>query len=282
MVASDGTVPALEKLDYFPEGNNLNLVFHVIPGQRFEPAKITPKYQGGSFNLVFVIGVSNLNALGGVYNNNSQIFSGVTMVNVDNDPANSQFGSINLVDPEAGTLSEMVLNLVKYLNIPMDQDIASNILNGIYSATSNLTTNVKPGTFMAVGQAMQAGGKLISEGGMSSQPSAVSSQTPIQPQLQVQPQPQVQPEPQIQPQLQPQPEAQSTPLNQIFGFPVQAEDQPSIVTPQTVDSTQVAPPPAPSAEERPMGEQVYSSSPEVQNPDPDWLTPKVYKGGNLG
>ena len=43
VAASDNTVPALEKLDWSAENNNLNLVFHVLPGQTFQPSRIIPK-----------------------------------------------------------------------------------------------------------------------------------------------------------------------------------------------------------------------------------------------
>src|SRR5258708_23720155 len=42
----------------------------------------------------------------------------------------------------------------------LDQDVASNIVAGIYDATSNLTQNVKANTFSVLGAALQAGGKL--------------------------------------------------------------------------------------------------------------------------
>ena len=38
-----------------------------------------------------------------------------------------------------------------------------------------------------------------------------------------------------------------------------------------------------SPEERPMGEFATSPSPEIEStPTPDWLVPKIFKGGNLG
>jgi hypothetical protein len=41
--------------------------------------------------------------------------------------------------------------------------------------------------------------------------------------------------------------------------------------------------PQSSPEEQPAGEAVMSSNPEVEaNPTPDWLVPKIFKGGSLG
>lgn len=292
VVASDGSVPALEKLDWFPEGENLNLVFHVLPGQKFEPKRIVPKVSGGSgFDMTFVIGSSTLEGLGALYTSNTQAFGG-KVINIDNSGNNTKYGSLALVDPEAVTLSEMIASVLQGLGLPFDTDIASNILAGIYGSTQNLTVGVKADTFILAGQMMQFGGKI---------PGAPAGVTPIQ-SVPPQPTPAVQPQAAQPSQPQVQPSAPSTPaqeynqnfppLNQVFGFPVQPEPTavPAPVVPQATTDNFTVPPvintqpqaQVPSSEERPMGEYAGSSNPEISNPDPDWLTPKVYKGTNIG
>lgn len=285
VVASDGTVPALDKLDWFPEGQNLNLVFHVLPGQQFQPSQITPKYQGGAFSTIFVIGANTLTDLGPIYSQNTQVFSNVSIINIDNSANNSQFGQVNLIDPNASSISEIVYQILPQLGAPIDQDISTNVLTGIYDVTSNLTVNVKPGAFIVVGQAMQNGGKLAQTPG----------QAPI---------PQTQPQPQmsqpIAPQAAPVPSAPQTMsgnaplidsnnLPQWLNFPTTTQpiqQSPSSVIQSPMDQFSspamvATPQPVQSAEERPQGEQAYSGNPEMDNPAPDWLTPKIFKGGNL-
>lgn len=252
VVAADGTVPALEKLDWFPEGQNLNLVFHVMPGQTFEPRRIVPNYKGGSFNMVFVIGASSLTALGALYTANQSVFSGVPIINIDNDSASSQFGQVNIIDA-VPTVSEMLVQIIPALGLQLDADTASNLLAGIYDATQNLTQNSGPDTFIAVGMAMQSGGKM---------PQSAAPVSNI--------------EPSAQPAF--------PPLNQVFGFPAQPDQAQSVnnVVPQETASIavnsvaeQVSP------EERPNNEQMSGGSPEILNPDPNWLTPKIFKGGSV-
>lgn len=302
VVAADGSVPSLEKLDWFPEGENLNLVFHVLPGQKFEPKRIVPKVSGsGGFDLAFVVGASALESLGSVYSLNKEILSGLRIVNIDNSGNNTKFGTLALVDPEAGTLSEMVAQVIQGLGLPFDSDSASNILAGIYESTQNLTTNVKPDTFISVGVAMQSGGKAPSP---TQQP-----QMSAQPQLQATPQPTTPAQEYAQ---------NFPPLNQVFGFPVTPQapaPQPQTPANAGLDTPPVfANPPAssgfnnpsdsgfgnpqgsdnftvpqvvgsdsaPSPEEQPATEYATTPTPEVVNPEPDWLTPKVYKGTNIG
>ncbi|MBI3485876.1 hypothetical protein HY025_02920 [Candidatus Daviesbacteria bacterium] len=235
VVAEDGTVPALEKLDWFPEGNNLNLVFHVLPGQIFSPAKVTPQYQASSASgLMFVIGASNLTDLGSIYASNQTSFSNLTIVNIDNNPANANFGQLNLVDPNA-SLSEIINQVLDNLGLSKAGDISSNILTGIYSVTANMSSNLTPDTFMAVGQAMQAGGKI-----------PVSGAQPVQT----------------------EPAAQA-----VATFDYKQFIQPAPATPQPVLPQEqfIVPPVVGSNEQTPQ-----------EQPAPDWLTPKVYKGGSLG
>jgi hypothetical protein len=185
------TVPSLEKLDWYPEGSALNLVFHVVPGQRFEPTNVSYAHETSGFDLIITVDADSLDDLGQIYLRNAALFSKSTILNIDNDSVNSQFGNINIVDSQASSISEMTLTVLKNLNLEMDSDIASNLLAGIYDATANLTQRVSPDTFVAVAAAMQSGGKLP-EGGVansmqsdqssveSSQPSAIQAEQVVE------------------------------------------------------------------------------------------------------
>lgn len=214
VASTGGTIPALEKLDWFAENNNLNLVFHVIPGQTFQPTKIVPKYQGSGFNLIFVLGAANLDSLGSIYKMHAQSFSGVHIVNIDNQN-NSQFGQTNVVDINASSVCEVLAQVLIDLGINVDADTSTNLLAGIFTATGNLTSDkVNADTFQIVANCLKAGGKKP-------------------------------------------------------GQQVQAPTQPEL--------SNFIQPNAPSPEERPMQEAVVSETIE-----PEWLTPKIFKGSNLG
>lgn len=228
VASSDGTVPALEKLDWFAENNNLNLVFHVLPGQTFQPAKIIPRYQGSGFDLIFVVGAANLNALGNVYTQNQNAFSGTHIVNIDTQTSNSSFGQTNVVDSNASSASEVVVNLISDLGYSLDADKASNLLTGIFDATNNLLdAKVTADTYMAVANCLRVGGK---------KPTSVVSTS------------------------------QATQTNYDLSALM-----PKIVQPQAQSILQ------PSPEERPAEEGVISETVE-----PEWLTPKIFKGTSIG
>lgn len=271
VVDQNGLIPSLEKLDWYPENGNLNLVFHVVPGQKFAPTNIASSNQGSNVDLVFVLGTSTLTDLGNVYSQNSAQIHKFPIINIDNGASNTSFGQYNVVDPNASSISEMILNIFPSLGLSPDSDIASNLMAGIYDGTANLTQKVTPDTFMALASIMNAGGKVI----QTVNPQGTQAGFDLTQMMQNQPAP--------QPQAQP-----------FFNQPTVTE-QPAdnFTTPQVINTTQTSA----SKEEVPSGEFATTrgpegtefitggatqSSPENVTPAPDWLTPKIFKGGGLG
>lgn len=241
----EGALP-LEKMDYQASGSDLKLIFRVKPGQKFEPTFITPQYEGGKFDLIFVIGAQNLQSLGNLYQNNQAVFSQTHLVNIDNQ-ANSQFGTTNVVDPQSSSLSEIMGQVLPSLQLPIETDISSNILSGIFEATNNLQSpNVGAETYEIVAQSLKAGGQKPSE---VSQPQPAPAPTSAPAGFDLSKLQTITPEPV-------KPEATSAPLGGA------KEQQPEYQS---------------SPEEMPSGEAATSGEPEL-----DWLTPKIYKGGNVG
>ncbi|MEK7616993.1 MAG: hypothetical protein AAB414_02980 [Patescibacteria group bacterium] len=248
VASSDNTVPALEKLDWYAQNGNLNLVFHVLPGQTFQPAKIVPHYQGSGFDVIFVIGAANLNTLGNIYSQNQQAFSGTHIVNISQDGTNTGFGQTNILDTQASSISEVVVNLFGDLGFNLDQDSASNLLAGIFDATVNLTdAKTAAETYMAVATCLRVGGRKPSIA-MGVGPSGIAG-----------------PQPDLSALLPKEPVLQS--IGEFTTPPVVSvgDDYISAVSGQ------------PSPEERPLEEGVVTETPE-----PDWLTPKIFKGSSLG
>lgn len=288
VVDQNGLVPALERLDWYPEGQNLNLVFHINPNQKFEPTEIAARYDNAGINLFVLIGCTNLSDLGPIYQQNADKFSQAPIVNIDNNISNAKFGWTNVIDVQAASVSEMMVTILSSLGLLIDADIASNILAGIYNATNNLTSKVNSDTFMAAALAMQSGGKLPPIAAQTSSMPVVEPQA--QPFVQM---PQSPPPSATGPTSEPvNPTPSGFDLSKIFGIPPTAlgTEQPLQTDPSTpqIDNPQQVPRQSQSVdqslshEEVPTGEVVSSTEAETQNPAPDWLVPKVFKGGSLG
>ncbi|MFV1858151.1 MAG: bifunctional oligoribonuclease/PAP phosphatase NrnA [Anaerolineales bacterium] len=62
-------------------------------------------------------------------------------LNFDHHPSNTQFGEINLVDPGAASTTVVLYRLFPELKLPLDIDIASNLLLGLITDTLGFRTN---------------------------------------------------------------------------------------------------------------------------------------------
>jgi hypothetical protein len=306
VATSEGTVPALEKLDWYAQEGNLNLVFHTMPGQSFQPKSVYPKggaavSGSGNFDLVFVIGSSTPANLGNVYNQNPTLFS-TNVVNIDNSTSNTSFGQPNIVDGGVSSVSEMMTEIIPALALPFDRDIATNLLAGIFEVTENLTNpQVGPDTYTAVGNCVRVGGQKPMGGGQPTVNTATVSgfQTPF-----ANSQPSPTPPSSAQPMMDfsafmqpagsqpisPAPAPAMSEMPQAFAASNNKPEETFTVPPVAAvlpnEAVQATPAPvAPespksyqsSPEERPAGERVVTDSPE-----PGWLTPKVFKGTSVG
>lgn len=254
VVDESGKVTSLEKLDWYPEGRNLNLVFHVLSGQTFEPKSISTMRQGSEYDLVVIVGAATPANLGELFIQNGELFYKATKVNIDNSSNNSLFGQINIVDTGETSLSQMMFQIMSGLGLPFTADSATNIISGILSATHNLQNNTNSETFLAIGSAMQVGGKM-SPSNVSAPATDIESNSIIHPRKEA--------------------------SNGNVTVHVPAVNAPTI-NPDPTPSKEVTETQNPPAQEEiPLEEQATSTTPEGVTPTPDWLTPKVYKGRSV-
>jgi hypothetical protein len=284
-----GRVPSLEKLDYFVEGSNLNLVFNVLPGQTFAPTAITPRYQGAGYDVIFTIGSASLIDLGNIYSANASIFQGPHIVNIDNETDNVTFGKTNVVDSSASSLSEIMTEVITTLGLPFDGDMGSNLLTGIFSATANLQNErVSADTYLVVSTCLRVGGKKpngLEMGQPTGQgldlsafmPPTNPSPTPVNPSASFTPQSPtfMQPTPNT-------PTTQQALVDNLFNPTGSAITPPQseFTMPPVINGG--GSPERPSAEERPSGEAITSEGETEAGFEPGWLTPKVFKGTSVG
>jgi len=161
MVSFDYREDSIEKVSYHIENNKFNLV--IQPKEGFPPLsteKINYAYFGSQADVVLTIGAASWENLGNLYTENKSVFEESQSINLDIHPHNSQFAKINLVESGMASLSELVTLMLSALNLPLDEDIASNLLQGIKKATFDFSLNKSgPSTFEAVAICLRAGAR---------------------------------------------------------------------------------------------------------------------------
>lgn len=149
---------AVEKVTSNTEGGHLNLI--IVPKSGGAPIKaedITFGYTGAAADLIIVIGANTLSDLGGIEEKEVELFTSVPIINLGNK--NGTFGVVNLTDPGSSN-SELITAMLKELHLPLDIDIANNLMQGIEDATNNLTSpTMTADTFEALAVLYRAGAR---------------------------------------------------------------------------------------------------------------------------
>jgi len=124
-----------------------------LPGSReYAPRPKTDE------DAILVIDSSDLERIGSIYD--AEAFAAVPVVNIDHHVTNLHFGQINLVEPRAAT-AELILELVNYLDIPLDARIATCLLTGLVTDTQGFRIHsTTSDSLRAASTLMDAGASL--------------------------------------------------------------------------------------------------------------------------
>lgn len=159
IISFDYVKDSIEKVSYNVDDGKFNLV--IQPKSGFTPLDtktVNYSYSGGDGDLILIIGAQKLEDLGSLFESERNFFSEKQTVNIDNDGQNTQFGKINIVNSQASSCSEIVDEMIRKLNLPFDQDLATNLLTGLRSSTNNFQSqNVTADTFEAAAHCLRAG-----------------------------------------------------------------------------------------------------------------------------
>lgn len=152
----------IERVSYNDDGGRPNIVIQPKTGAPPLAENLAVfSYAGASADLVISVGMRDVNQL----NFGGLDLSGSFLVNLDNNPNNSYFGSLNMVDLQASSVSEMVLAIILGLNLPLGVDTAQNLVSGIWQNTSGLNgSNVSADTYEAVAVCLRVGAERPTAG----------------------------------------------------------------------------------------------------------------------
>lgn len=89
---------------------------------------------------------------------NKELFNGKQVINIDHHVSNSNFGTINWVDPKAAATGEMVYSLLKKMGVVISQNIAINLYTAIITDTGRFSySNTTPNSFRVAAQLVRTG-----------------------------------------------------------------------------------------------------------------------------
>jgi phosphoesterase RecJ-like protein len=110
----------------------------------------------GKFDLVITLDCSNLERIGATVKKHTQID-----INIDHHPDNTNFAEINIVDPNAVSVTEMLTDLLPELGLEINQEVATNLLAGLITDTLGLRTqNMRPEALRKAADLFEKGADL--------------------------------------------------------------------------------------------------------------------------
>ena len=153
------TEGAIDKVDYNIQGDIFNLIITPRQGQtKLDQGQVKYSYSGGSLDFIITIDAPSLQNLDSIYSDNQKMFEGREIINIDRHLTNTHFGTINIINKNASSISELILPILKGLNIEIDKEMATNLYMGISSATNNFTSySANAFTFETVAELLRLG-----------------------------------------------------------------------------------------------------------------------------
>lgn len=114
---------------------------------------------GLKYDLIITINAQDLESLGNIFLNNTDLFYKVPIVNFDCSPSNEHFGQINSVDLSTTSVCEGTYKVMsQFSETEIDASIATFLLTGMISQTQSFkTANVSPATLNLASKLMNLG-----------------------------------------------------------------------------------------------------------------------------
>jgi phosphoesterase RecJ-like protein len=101
--------------------------------------------KANAYDTAVILDCGDLSRIGGISTTVSQI---PCIINIDHHISNTGFGNLQLIDTTACSTAEIVYNLIKALNAPIDKAIATSLYTGILTDTGSFRfSNTNPAAF---------------------------------------------------------------------------------------------------------------------------------------
>ena len=160
IISLDITNTKVSQIKYKVEKSTLDFIVSPEDGF-FTKDDITAKSSGFKYDLIIVVDTRDLESLGTIYDNDTEFFYQIPIINIDHQPSNEEFGQINLIELTSVASAEIVFALMEgYSHEAINEDIATCLLTGIISKTKSFKTqNITPTALATVSQLISMGGR---------------------------------------------------------------------------------------------------------------------------
>ena len=111
-----------------------------------------------SFKKIIILDTANIERIGAVAD---LIDQDAVIINIDHHATNSNFGTVNIIDPEASSTAQMLIELLPLCGAQISRPVADAVLSGILSDTGGLRfANTTPAVLEAVKRMLDCGSDM--------------------------------------------------------------------------------------------------------------------------
>lgn len=172
---------SIDKVSYHVSEETKKFYLTIKPKKGFAPLSkenIELTYIGADADLIVLVGVDNLDSLGRLYFGYENLFNKATLVSINN--YETEFGNFKFDISGASSFSEFISQVLLQLQIPIDPESATNLLEGINEETNNFNSySATADTFYIVSKLMKFGARRNTQK-IKKQPEKDNSQTMIE------------------------------------------------------------------------------------------------------
>ena len=158
VITLDVKEAGLNELSYDLKGEKLRIF--ITPKKGFLTRDHVRTAQSDfKYDLIITLNTQDLESLGGIYENNTELFYKTPILNIDSESSNEHYGHINLVDITATSTTEVLYEMFKNLGDEyIDEAIATALLTGMITSTHSFKMpNTKPHTLTTAGKLIGLG-----------------------------------------------------------------------------------------------------------------------------
>ena len=150
----------IEHITHDVSPDKVNIIVTPING-KIDLSSVRASYGKSKYDLVVAVDAGDVSQFEGIYENNTELFSTVPVINIDHHISNTEFGKINLVDVMASSASSIVMFVIKEMGDNLiDADIATLLLAGLITDTSSFQNpNTTPDAFAIAAELIELGAR---------------------------------------------------------------------------------------------------------------------------
>ena len=140
VVVVENAVDNVDKVTYFLEGNRLKILIHSLPGSKgVSEDQIKFEQLISKPDIIISIGFPSMEDMKKMITQEQNIDSNVWIVSINKHELSQKYAQANVFSSDSESISEITTQFVQELALPVDEDIAYNLFEGISQATGNFS-----------------------------------------------------------------------------------------------------------------------------------------------